>query len=267
MLIYGNLNTGLMVHWWNLASKSTRQLHQIHLFSIFFLPPSFFSYFACGRWRDSFWWYHLWKLPSCRLCFSICDRSCFCNLSLLTKPVPLRSCQLSVTLPAWFGMGKTTGRTQIAKKLGILNLSVRFIDDHSIIHVNLWWNFLNTSQNKIRSHATWHLCNKNDIHEYHNGICHYMLRAIMCGIEVMIQWYNLIKGLTWALPFFPGDSFKQKKWNARPYSDCWSRSFDQIPSQQCSATPPLLPHALGTGGHRQLSWRIKRLEEKHVTNF
>ena len=156
-------------------------------FPFFSYPHLSFSYFACGRWRDSFWWYHLWKQPSCRLCFSICDRSCFCNLSLLTKPVPLRSCQLSVTLPAWFGMGKTTGRTQIAKKLGILNLSVRFIDDHSIIHVNLWWNFLNTSQNKIRSHATWHLCNKNDIHEYHNGICHYMLHATICGIEVMIQ--------------------------------------------------------------------------------
>lgn len=214
MFIYENLNTGLDEFGWILASKRTRQLHQIHLFSIFFL--SFLILHVAdegihfgGTIFGNSQAVDFASLSATGVAFATCPylrNQCPCG------PVNCRSlCLSDLGWKAFKVKGKTTGSTQIAKKLDILNLSVRFIDDHSIIHVNLWWNFLNASQNKIRSHATWHLCNKNDIHEYHNGICHYMLRAIMCCIEVMIQWYNLIKGLTWTLPFFPGDSFKQKK--------------------------------------------------------
>lgn len=116
MFIYENLNTGLMVHRWNLDEFGLKENEATPPNTSLFIFFPIFSYFACGRWRDSFWWYHLWKQPSCRLCFSICDRSGFCNLSLLTKPVPLRSCQLSVTLPVWFGMESLQGQGKNHRK-------------------------------------------------------------------------------------------------------------------------------------------------------
>lgn len=106
-----------------------------------------------------------------------------------------------------------------------------------------------------------------------NSIMEYVTICYVRLCAVLRWWFNdtiLSRALHGPYPSFQVTLSNKKNpfnpfrlpWNARPYSDCWSRSFDQIPSQQCSATLPLLPHALGTGGHRQLSWRIKRLEEK-----